>query len=223
MIVYWTLFGIGALAMTAYIVLRCRQAGIGYIRTIMFTFVCLIGGFLAGKLMAALSNWDSVMEAGFFSVGQSIMGPVFCDILLVPVAGHLFGLKKEFVHDLCGPSLAILIAFQRIGCFFEGCCGGILATIGSMSFRWPAQIMESIGDFLIFGILLDYEKTGRYKGRLYPMFLFYYGCLRFLVEFVRIPEKRILFLSHWQWWAIAAVCVGYFWNNSVKEKNYENN
>lgn len=223
MLLYWSMFGTGALAMTVYIMIRCRQAHIAPVKTIAFTILCLIGGFLSGKLVAAFTAWDTFIQNGLFSVGQSIIGPVFCDILLVPLVGRPFGLKREFVHDLCGPSLAILIAFQRIGCFFEGCCGGIITTIGEFSFQWPAQLIESVGDFVIFGILLDFEKSGKYKGRLYPLFLIYYGILRFLVEFVRIPQKVILSLSHWQWWAIAAIVIGYFWNKFVKEKSYGDN
>ena len=182
--------------MTVYIVIRCRQAKVRCIRTIMFTLLCLIGGIISAKLMAVIHNWDTAMEVGPFAVGQSIMGPVFYGILLVFLAERLLGFERAFAHILCAPSLAILIAFQRVGCFFEGCCGGIMTTLGNLSFRWPAQIMESIGDFLIFGILLDYEKSEHYQGRLYPLFLIYYGILRFFVEFVRVPQRSFLSLSN---------------------------
>ena len=220
---YWLMLGLGTVAMVIYVWLQRKKHGLSGCQSIVFTLLCAAGGFMAGKLLTALLNWEQVSQNGFFSGGQSIFGPIFLDILIVPLIGRIFKISRRNAHDLCGPCLALLIGCQRIGCYFAGCCAGWLVTLSGFTFRLPAQMIESLGDFLILGVLLDKEKSGQYEGRLYPLFLMYYGALRFFVEFLRVTEKSILFLSHFQWLSLLAILIGYLWNEYEKGRYHEKN
>ena len=80
--------------------------------------------------------------------------------------------------------------------------------IGEYYFSFPTQLIEFVFDLLILILLLRHEKKGDDYGSLYPKFLLWYGCVRFLIEFVRNTEKDWLYLSHAHWFSVAAIIIG---------------
>lgn len=82
-----------------------------------------------------------------------------------------------------------------------------MAQLGSVSFRWPTQAFEGIGDVAILMWVLGIEKRENKPGALYPYFLLSYGVLRFFVEFFRDTAKDWLYMSHGQWFSIVAILI----------------
>lgn len=150
------------------------------------------------------------LESGSFG-GVSFYGSVFSIPLLMPLLGMLLQLKPGQTMDLCGPCVAIMIACMRINCVLNGCCGGWQVCLGNLCFSWPTQAMDSIGDFTIMLWLLQLEREHRAKGALYPRFMIAYSVMRFLLEFLRDTPKDWLYLSHGQWFALAAIAAGLLW------------
>lgn len=205
---YWSMFVVGVCSMGALMLRRGRAYGFSPRRALALTLMLTVCGLLGTKLLYILENWRETVENGVTLGGQSFFGAVFLIPLLMPLGGSLLGISPARTLDACAPCVASIIGFMRMGCFLNGCCGGWEMTLGSLRFLWPAQAIESLGDFLILGFLLWQEEANAHQGRRYAVFMAYYGILRFFVEFCRDTPKDWLGLSHGQWFALLAVLLG---------------
>ena len=205
---YWMMFVIGLLGMGALTVCHRGWYGLTAGKAVVFTLLLAVCGLLGTKALYVLENWRETLENGLTLGGQSFFGAVFLIPPLMGLAGLLLGLKPGRSLDACAPSVAVMIACMRVGCFFNGCCGGWEASFGEVRFRWPTQAMESTGDFLILGLLLQMEGRDAHPGRRYAVFMAAYGVLRFFVEFLRDTPKDWLGLGHGQWFALLSILIG---------------
>lgn len=165
-----------------------------------------------------------IIESGGRTDGMSLFGAVYLVVFLMPLVGRLFSLKGVHTLDACSPCGACVIGVVRFGCFLSDCCGGKYANIGSLTFRWPTQIMESFCDFMILAWLLQVERKDHRPGALYAWFLILYCFFRFLIEFLRDTPKDWLHLSHGQWFAIIGMLLGIgvrLYTQYQKEEKYE--
>ncbi len=134
---------------------------------------------------------------------------------------------KELLISII-PSIPLMHAIGRIGCFLVGCCYGIpYKGIGNIIYTnsqfapnnvnlFPVQIVESICNLLIFIILMtNYKKSSNKTIELYCIL---YGLTRFFLEFVRGDEIRgqILAISTSQWISLILILVLLFTDNSSK-------
>ncbi len=94
----------------------------------------------------------------------------------------------------------------RLGNFFNGELYGRITESGiGMHFpdqpallRHPSQIYEAIGEGLILFFILKYFSRKQYwSDKIFPLFLLFYGIIRFLIEFLREPDPQ-LGLIVWQ-------------------------
>lgn len=207
----------GAFAMLVLMLLRRRKYCLSIAQATIYTLLLLITGIVGAKLLY-------FFECGMASFsGMSFFGAVYLVALVMPWIGILFRMKPYDSLDACAPCVAAIIGFQRFGCFCAGCCGGI--PIGNSGTVWPTQIIEGFGDMLILYLLLFVEKKASTRGKSYPIFLICYGCMRFVIEFIRATSKDWLGLSHGQWFSIAGVFIALLmivgdktWKNA-KQKN----
>ena len=91
--------------------------------------------------------------------------------------------------------------FGRIGCFLAGCCygrptdafWGVTFPEGSFAPAGvpliPTQLISSVGDFAIAGILLLYNKRNKKAGNVGILYMLLYGIGRFLVECLRSDDR----------------------------------
>ena len=78
---------------------------------------------------------------------------------------------------------------------------------GGAVFRHPSQLYEALLEGLvIFCVLyaLSRRQPPRPKGTFIGTFLMLYGCFRFLVEFVRLPDQQMGYLA-WGWLTMGQV------------------
>jgi len=135
-------------------------------------------------------------------------GLVFYGGLLAAVPTGIWYMRKHKLPvwqtaDIMAPSISLGHAFGRLGCFFAGCCYGApctgpfcitfsdphsLAPLGTPLF--PTQLMESGGEFVIFGVLLALRNRKRFHGWLFGLYLILYAGLRFVLEFFRGDAVR---------------------------------
>lgn len=199
---------LGAASMAVLMLYRRGRFGLTPVRALLFALILLVCGLTGTKLLYLAENWRETLEHGVSLGGQSFFGAVLLVPLLMPLAGRAFRLSPHSTLDACAPCVSAILAFTRFGCFLNGCCGGIAASLGSLSFRWPTQLMESLWDMCIVLFLLDREERGISSGSLYPLFLLLYCPARFLLEFLRDTPKDWLRLSHGQWFAAVSAVVG---------------
>ena len=144
-------------------------------------YICGILGMLIGMKLPVLISYG--LSSDFIFNGKSYMGGVlgaFFGINLYKLLTHQTQLSfgGRFVIPL-----SIAVGFGKIGCLFNGCCGG--------HFFIPIQLLESAFQFLMAGFLyLFYKRTNRID-LLFPIYLLSYLIMRFIVEFIRI-EPRII-------------------------------
>lgn len=62
--------------------------------------------------------------------------------------------------------------------------------------RHPSQLYEAALEGLVLGIILwVYSSKPRALGRVSGLFLIGYGCFRFAIEFVRLPDSQLGYLA----------------------------
>ena len=217
--VYWTMFGVGAVGILILTLLRRKRYGFGIIKSIIFSILTVVLGLTGAKLLYILENLKDTIENGISLGGVSFFGSVYLIPLLMAPLGYLFKLKPKQSLDAAAPAVAIMIGFIRVGCFFNGCCGGWTTKSG---FTWPTQAMESICDFMLLFFLLQMEKNERFKGWLYPVLIAAYSSYRFLIEFLRNTPRGFLGLANGHWFAIAGMMIGGVWILLLSLRNKKN-
>ena len=193
-------------------------------------FSC-IGVFIGGSALYGLTRikyWHFLFEAddllSFIQVFVYIFGgSVFYGGLLGGMAVAAFVMKKrgypsDLMTDCAAPAVALFHGFGRIGCFLGGCCYGKEVPWG-VTFRnslnesangvprIPVQLFEAGFEFLMFFVLWQLLRRGRFEGRLFALYLAVYGVFRFCIEFLRGDDYRgfILGLSTSQFISVFTV------------------
>ena len=216
---YYLMMLVGFLAMGCVTLHRKKYYNMTTIQAWLFTTMVMVAGLIGCKLLFVLEGWPDTLKNGIISGGFSFFGAVFFVPIIMFICKRLFHLNTTQTFDataLCGVTM---VGSIRFGCFLNGCCGGLCVTINEMSFCWPTQAAESIGDFLILFYLLSLQEKESRAGELYPIFMFLYGTMRFAIEFFRDTPKDWLYLSHGQWFSILAVAIGgglMCWNRNRK-------
>ncbi len=154
--------------------------------------VCAAGMIVGAKLPV----WIAYGYTGLSPYsGKSVMGGLLGAFVAVNLykwitrqTGAAFG--GRFVIPV-----SIAVGFGKIGCFFNGCCGGSL--LGC-----PPQLAESAFQFLMAGSLyVFYKRTGR-ADLLFPLYLLAYLTMRFFMEFARTEPVSAFGLTAYQLLAI---------------------
>jgi len=173
---------------------------------IIFVISLPIVGFSGAKLLYILENYEKVVADGY--IGMSFFGTVFIVPVVMPLIGKLIGVSVGKTLDVCIPGGIAVLGCMRVNCFISGCCSGILIHGFGTWFPLPVQLFESIAAFWILTRILQWEKSHKTGGHIYPGFLVFYGVLRFVLEWIRITEKTWFGMSHGQWFSIAAIVIG---------------
>ncbi|KKM80098.1 hypothetical protein LCGC14_1343290 [marine sediment metagenome] len=108
------------------------------------------------------------------------------------------------VSDYIAPMVPIGLFFGRIGNFINGELWGKVSNVPwAMVFpgagplpRHPSQLYEAaLEGLVLFAILWWFSAKPRPKAAISGLFLIGYGCFRFMVEFVRIPDAQYGYLA----------------------------
>ena len=139
--------------------------------------------------------------------------------------------------DCIAPIVPLFHGIARIGCYFAGCCYGIESRFGFTAYnnpfvpevngvsRFPVQLLESTGNFMIaallFILLASNNKKNSLQGKLIYIYFLCYSVLRFFDEFLRgdIARGFIGFLSVSQTISLFFCVVSFIGLLYQKEKN----
>lgn len=193
-------------------------------------FLAGIGAFFGGKLFFVMQGLPQFLElhetkgTSFFeyfsSAGLVFYGGMIGTLACIFLAARLFRVPSSPLLDTLLPSLPLAQAFGRVGCFLAGCCYGMPSDFGFFMHPdgfaptdeklLPIQLLEAAAVGILFLVLLHLGRRPVPKGRLLGIYLFGYGCLRFILEFFRGDEVRghagIFSIS--QWISIGCVAAG---------------
>lgn len=138
------------------------------------------------------------------------------------IYGKIYKISPMRIIDSYAPSIPLLHAFGRIGCFFAGCCYGAPSEKYGVYFSevggapqgvklFPIQLVESGINFLVFLILFFVSRKKKLPvGFLTGLYLSIYAVERFILEFFRYDYIRgnLLGISTSQWISIVLLPVG---------------
>lgn len=144
-------------------------------------------------------------------------------LVLSVLVSYVFISRKKLsflqVADVVSPSIALGLAFTRVGCFLSGCCYG-KPTLSSWGVDFPpsteagqsaadaaralglesihlhpTQLYSSFYGLVIFATVLLAGRFTRKRGATFGLLLVLYGISRFVVDFFRFYEEnaRVLF------------------------------
>ncbi len=175
-----------------------------------FMFVALVCGILGSRALAVWENWDELHNKPleWFEVWKG--GLTYYGGLIFGVAGCLIYLKRKrqdllWFADMVTPSLALGLAWGRLGCLLNGCCyGAPTDSIFGVVFPdhcqvytqpgvpagtpvYPAQVYSiffALG-LMVLVLVLDRIWKTRKKGQLITLAGIIYALFRFGIEMIR--------------------------------------
>ena len=169
--------------------------------TVIVTVLHVLYGVFCVKAFAFL---ESGAEPSSFS-NLSIFGAVFFMPVGYFLGAKLMRRKGADVFDIFTICMVFTLACSRVNCLHAGCCGGI--HFFGTAFNWPTRELEIL--FYLAFILCSAPRVLKQKtnGEVYPLYMLFYGALRFLMEFVRVSDSpSLLHLTHL--WAAVALTLG---------------
>jgi phosphatidylglycerol:prolipoprotein diacylglycerol transferase len=205
---YGLMIGIGFLLGIFLASRRAKKEGIDPDRIMDMGVYLLLAAIVGSRILYVLTTLREFKAnpLDVFAIWKG--GLVFYGGLLAAIPVGIWYVRKHKLPvwktaDIMAPSIALGHAFGRLGCFFAGCCYGAvcsgplcitfhdrhsLAPLGVPLF--PTQLMESGGEFLIFGILMFLWPRRKYDGQLFWLYPIFYSILRFTIEFFRGDAER---------------------------------
>lgn len=200
----------GILSAIALSFLRAKKCGVEGEDVLYMGILSAIGIVVGGKILYLLIDIPVIIQykniifasmdslVAYLSGGFVFYGGLFGAIFVIWLYCHRFRVSFQDALICMVPSFPIAHALGRIGCYMAGCCYGINGL--------PVQLYESFGNLAIFVILLLVEKLWD-KRRIFEVYLFTYGVMRFILEYFRADTERGAFLwfSTSQWISIAVI------------------
>jgi len=170
-------------------------------------FTVMVSSLIGVRLFFVLTHLDSFDPWWemflLWRGGLTLYGGILGAIAAVVWFCRRRGIGFLRLADVLAPQVVLGIGITRLGCFFNGCCYGA-PTDGPLGVVFPAaceagrlhpgealhpaQIYSSLGGFLIWGLLLLWERRDRRVGGTFGRFLILYGLSRTVVDLFRDYE-----------------------------------
>ncbi len=174
-------------------------------------FYCAIGVIVGGRLGWCLVYGRDVIAQNFLNVfhiwdgGMSFHGGLTGVIVAAMVFARMKGKRIPDVFDFLAPLPGIGLMAGRLGNFINGELWGrptdlpwgfgVPDETGRLVARHPSQLYEAtLEGLVLFSILWWYTRKPRPRLAPTGLFLLLYGCARFTVEWVRLPDANIGYL-----------------------------
>jgi phosphatidylglycerol:prolipoprotein diacylglycerol transferase len=183
----------------------------------------LIGGIVGARLFYVVEYWDQIETfTDIFKIWEG--GIVFYGSVIGATVGFFLArMVRPFpilaTLDVLAPSIALGIAFGRVGCFLNGCCYGDVCP-----FRWlavhfppnspawnaerarglipvdaptslplhPTQLYAAIDGLVLLVLLTAYFPLRRRAGEVIALLMLTYPITRFLIERLRDDEPAFI-------------------------------
>ncbi len=154
--------------------------------------------------------------------GLTFYGGLIAVLLGLSVHCYYRKISALKLIDFIVPFIALGYGITRIGCFLNGCCYGHVTTLPwGVAFplvdglpRHPTQLYGVLAGVVIFVLLRYMGKYSFFEGYILLFFFIFYGIYRFIVEFFRVSEPFLWFLTPAQLATlifILAALVFFFW------------
>lgn len=204
---YGVMVALGFGLATLLIYARASKFHLDKDKIIDLAIIVLIAGVIGARAAYILLNMGYYLANPIEIIDLSRGGLVWYGGFLAGLFTLIFYIRKKGldfwnVTDLFAPYIALAQGFGRIGCFLNGCCYGIPVPAGrifSVTFpydnvsRHPVEIYSMLSLFLIFALLRLWQDKRRFAGEIFLGYCALYSSKRFLIEFLRGDNPKILF------------------------------
>ena len=173
-------------------------------------YLITITPFIIGNYSSILSNKQLLFEV--LSNGIVFYGGLIGALVTIYIYTNKYKLDKKAMFDYFAPAIPLFHAFGRIGCFLTGCCYGVESHNCGIAFThseiapngvplFPVQLLGSALEFILFVLVIIYERRHHKEGKAIFFYLLVYSVGRFFVEFLRGDAARgiVLGVSTSQW------------------------
>jgi len=198
---------------------NARKAGLDTDRIWNLGLIIIFAALVGAKALLFVSDYSyySQHPGEIFSLSTLRSTGVFYGGLLLALLAAAWYMKRAelpgwLVADLAAPGIALGQSIGRLGCLSAGCCYGRPTHMPwGITFTsqyaydnvgvplnvalHPTQLYESLGAFLLFGILMWRLSRKRFTGQIILEYLILYAALRFIIEFYRDDERGFVFHS----------------------------
>lgn len=196
-----------------------------------------IGIIFGAKLLTYIQNYKTYGNFYFLSLGLSSYGALIGAILCLIIFGMQF---KKTIKDMLFnfmPSIPLMYAIGKIGCFLVGCCYGIEYNgIGNISYKYsevapnhvhlfPVQIIETIIFTIIFIYMINKIFKYKFNWKTLGISFILCGVAKFILDYFRNSHINT-FLSLNQIISIVFIVIGivmYIKNNKRFSKKENKN
>lgn len=203
---YGLMVAIGFALATLLIYSRANAFGLAKDKVIDLVIIILAAGILGARLLYVILNIKFFFQnpAEIFKISHGGLvwyGGFAAAIIALIVYIAVNKLNFWTVTDLVAPYVALAQSFGRIGCFLNGCCYGIEVTQGwplavkfpgDAALRCPAQLYSAAALFVIFIILSAWQSRRHFSGEIFLGYCLLYSFKRFMMEFLRGDNPKIL-------------------------------
>ncbi|MBI1978306.1 MAG: prolipoprotein diacylglyceryl transferase [Candidatus Omnitrophica bacterium] len=180
----------------------------------------VISGFVGARIFYVIQFWDQFQNAPLDAIkiwegGIVVYGGMIGGLIGFLVFVRLRKLPFLSLLDMFVPALAFAQGFGRFGCFMNGCCFGKSTTLPwGISFPFlesqvhPTQLYEAAFCFALALFLLLFSRKKLSVGSVSAAYFILYPMGRFVIEFFRGDNARILMgLTLAQWISIGSIAV----------------
>lgn len=228
---YGLLGAVGAIAGVCLLLFRKNHYNIKR-EDLLFTACFAAAGVIVGaKLLYAITvispylkssrDFSFIETIQIFFGGYVFYGGLIGGILAGMLYGKIYKIPPLALADIFAPSIPLIHAFGRVGCFMAGCCFGMPSERFGVLFSavggapqgirlFPIQLVESGINFLVFALLLIYSIKKRPMGSVCGLYISIYAIERFILEYFRYDTARgsALGISTSQWISLALLPIG---------------
>jgi prolipoprotein diacylglyceryl transferase len=180
-----------------------QRSGMSADRFVTAITLLLIPALAGSRLYFVLTRWDLYRHdpARIWRRTEGGMSMYGGFILAVPLSIpllRLLGLPFAGFWDAAALTILLGMAFTRIGCFLNGCCGGRPSEAwfalslpdhhGIWRRRIPTQLMEMAFALVLFGAALALRGVAPFPGAIFCLVLAGYAAGRWVLESLRDDE-----------------------------------
>lgn len=166
---------------------------------LIITFLISILFFFFGTKIINMIETKSVNFC--ISNGFTYTGGVLVGIISIYLTSKVLKYEFDLLLSIFIVMFPTIYCFSKIGCFFNGCCSGILVM--------PIQLIESILGMILIVLILTLKRRNKNNKQIINLYYITYGLARVLLDFCRENRNNIIFtLTLTQIICILLFCVG---------------
>ena len=178
------------------------------------------GIIIGAKVFTFIENFNQLNgDFDFINISLTSYGAVIGAILFLFLFAILFKKNIKELLYIFTPSIPLMYAIGKIGCFIVGCCHGIKYNgIFKVQYKYspiapnntdlfPIQITETIVFLLIFIYMYRNTKNNNFNLNILGKSTVYCGISKFLLDFLRYSHTNVI-LSNNQLISIIIIIIG---------------